>query len=305
MTGNSAFLSIGILMLLAVTACGDGKETSASVEDVLVTVGDSSLYMNDVVRRIPTGLASEDSAAMFDRIVDGWVESMILTEVASENVSDLERINRMAEDYRKGLIIESYLRNMEETSSRKVSDAQVAEYYAANKDDMILESPLIKGVYLKTADKDEQIANIRKWMETATENSIDNIEKYGMRLASQYEYFADEWVEWNNVAELIPYKFFDADAFLQSTSNFETSYAGSTYFLHIYDYVSSGQPMPPEYAAKRIRDILSEKNSSTYRDNLIRRIYRQKITDKVLKPGLYDPLSGKMRKSVQTHGTEK
>ena len=296
MKGNGAFLPSVILILLAVTACGGSKETSASEEDVLVTVGDSSLYLNDVLRKIPSGLASEDSAAMFDRIVDGWVESMVLTDVASENVSELERINRMAEDYRKGLIIESYLRHMEETSSPKVSDAQVAEYYAANKDDMILEAPLIKGVYLKTADEDEQISNIRKWMETATENAIDNIEKYGMRLASQYEYFADEWVEWNSVADLIPYKFFDADAFLQSTSNFETSYAGSTYFLHIYDFVASGQPMPAEYAAKKIRDILSEKNSSAYRDNLIRRIYRQKMADNVLKPGLYDPLTGRMRK---------
>lgn len=286
---------LGLLSGIGLTGC-DGKEGQTPArENILVEAGDSALSVDDVLLRIPSGLAEEDSIEMFKTIVDRWVRNMMLGAIASENVPDMERIDRLVEDYRNNLIIERYLRTKEEEAPA-VSDADIMRYYEVNGDEMLLDQPLVKGIYLKIGEKEERLAEIRKWMKTATEASVDNIEKYGLRQASQYEYFGQCWLEWSVIAEQIPYRFFDADAFLSSTRDFETTYGGSVYLLHISEYLPTGSKMPFEYASVKIAGILANENRDRYRTALMNSIYTRAIREGRLKPGLYNPVSHEIKK---------
>lgn len=288
---------VGTLMMM--WSCNSPKKETDSEEDILVSVGDSALTLRDVVSRIPSGLSEEDSVEMFNSLTERWVRSMMLKEVASENIADYEKINRMAEDYRNSLIIDRYLRT-KQAEADGVSESAVKQYYAAHKEDMKLESPIVKGVYLKVSDSEEKLGDIRRWMVSATSQSVDNIEKYGLRHASQYEYFKDEWIDWEEVAEQIPYRFYDADAFLGTTKDFETSYGGSTYLLHIYEFLPTGSEPPYGYAKKRIAEMLERENKGDYRMRLLSSLYAKGIEDGRLKPGLYDPVTGKMSERKQS-----
>ncbi len=54
---------------------GCGKsEGSPEYDDVLLSMGDSVLTLNDVVRSIPIGTSPADSAARVKGIVDTWIE---------------------------------------------------------------------------------------------------------------------------------------------------------------------------------------------------------------------------------------
>ncbi len=292
---------IGIVIALAAMSstagCGSDTNETAAEEEILVEVGDSALTMREVLARIPSGLSEEDSTELFNSIVERWVRSMMLSDVALENVADLERINRMAEDYRNNLIIERYLRSKQEEAPA-VSEQNVRLYYAAHGEEMKLEAPIIKGIYLKVSDSEERLGDIRRWMASATPSAIDNIEKYGLRQASQYEYFKDNWIDWSEMSEQIPYRFYDADAFLSSTKDFETAYGGSVYLLHIFDYLPSGSVMPYEYASKLIADMIGREKKSDYRFELLSSLYAKGIEDGKLKPGLYDPVKRKMKETA-------
>lgn len=279
-------------LIVAVSCRRDDKKTDQT-EEVLVSVNDTSLTVADVVRQIPVGLAPEDSAELFDRIVDMWVRNRVLSAVGEKNVPDMAKIEEMVADYRNELIVNRYLALMDEKTP-EVSDAEVKKYYSAHRDEMILESPLVKGVYLKVADTDESLPSLRRWMASSNDESIDRIEKHGLREASSYEYFKDSWHEWNTIAEQIPYRFYDADAFVSDTKDFETAYGGSTYLLHISDRLLSGEPMPYEYAARKIREILRSRSSIRNRDRLMRDIYVKAMHDGTLKAGLYDPVKHTM-----------
>lgn len=297
----SVIFGLAVMMLPA--GCGSPEGETAAREEILVEVGDSALTVRDIVSRIPSGLSEEDSTEMFNTLVERWVRTMMLTDVASENVADLDKINRMAEDYRNGLIIERYLRSKQEEAPT-VSEQSVKMYYAAHGEEMKLEAPIIKGIYLKISDSEERLGDIRRWMASATPSSIDNIEKYGLRQASQYEYFKDNWIDWNEMAEQIPYRFYDADAFLGSTKDFETSYGGSTYFLHIFDYLPTGSIMPYEYASSRIVDMIDREKKSDYRIRLLSSLYAKGIEDGKLKPGLYDPVKRRMKTSASDNNNK-
>ena len=97
-----------IMVLLVTFACGRPGAPAEAEEDALVTVGDSTLRLADVVRRIPTGLDSEDSLRMFHNIVSSWVDGLVLSNVAQRNIPDMRRIDRMVQEYRNNLIISEY-----------------------------------------------------------------------------------------------------------------------------------------------------------------------------------------------------
>lgn len=298
------FRDITVTILSAIVAtlssCGSKPVEAQGGDDILVTFGDSTLTKSDVLRRIPRGLDPADSAHLFSRIVDGWIRDLVLSDVAEKNISDPERIERMVEAYRNSLIVNEYLQSMSDKAGSDIPESRIREYYDANHEQMVLTQPLVKGAYLKVSANDESLDNLRRWMTQFTDESFDKIEKSGLRQASQYKYFKDEWHEWNVITDQIPYRFYDADAFVRSTKNFETSDGGSVYLLHISEYLPTGTEMPYEFARLKIREILRVSDIAAMRNNLMIDIYRQRIDEGKLRPGLYDPVAGRMKEDPET-----
>lgn len=285
--GISVFLLV--MATFMVIGCQSKERNSEEAKSILISVNDSSLLLEDVLRLIPSGLTPEDSVEMFNQIVDEWVENRILEDVAMENVIDLERINRLTQNYRNRLIIDQYIQNMTENAQSKVSKKEVEEYYRSYGDSMILEQPILKGIYIRTSEKDPSLEKIRKWIGSGSKSEIDELEKTGLREATGYEYFADRWVQWDNIAPQIPIRVEDADKFLKENKDIDTTHAGSTYLLHVVDFIPSGTKMPKEFALVRINEFLSDKGMSDYRRKLINSLYKKAQKDGKLKIGSYNP----------------
>ena len=286
-------------LVVPIVSCGSQPADTQQSDDVLVSVGDSALTVADVLRRMPAGLSSADSANMFERIVGHWVRDLVLLDVAEKNIPDPDRIERMVEAYRNGLIVDQYLSTVSEHAADDVSEERIKEYFETHRGMLVLEQPLVRGVFVKVAENDETLDNLRRWLSRLSDEDVDNIEKYGLRQASRYEYFRDEWHEWNVIAEQIPYRFFDADAFVSSSADFETVADGSVYLLHISEYITSGNEMPYEFARHKIREILHAADVASHRDRLMDDIYRDRIRSGELRPGLYDPVRRTMKVSAE------
>lgn len=287
---------VGLALITAAVSCGSkNQESTVADDDILVAVGDSTLRVNEVIARIPRGLQPSDSIRIFNNIVDTWVRNLILAEVAEKNIPDPDRIERMVEAYRNSLIVNEYLSSMAEKDSKEIPESRIKEYYDQHRDELILTQPVIKGIYIKVPEDDPQLENLRQWVSDFTDQSVDMIEKTGLRHATGYEYFRDDWQEWNVIADQIPHRFYDSDAFLRSSSEFEITADGSVYLLHISEYQLSGTGMPYEYARHKIREILRAEDAESMRRTLIHDIYSRKIEEGELRPGLYDPVKREMK----------
>lgn len=289
-----AMMVTGVMALGTLMSCGHDSagEVGEDPGDILLIAGDSVLTLTDVVSRIPVGVSGNDSVMMFNSIVGAWIENMLLADMARENIDNVDEIERKVRKYRNQLIVAEYLRQMGASNQKEVPEDEIRRYYEANADDLRLEVPLVKGVYLKVPSDDERIGDIRRWMASCTGESIDRLESYGLGHALQYDYFADRWLDWNTVAEQIPYRFYDPDAFLESTRDFETSYNGSTYFLHITDHIPGGSRIPYEFAAPDIASRLRARNIADYEKQLLKELSMHAVEDGRLKVVGYDPLKG-------------
>ncbi len=279
----------GVSFLLA--GC-HGSDTSEPLRgDLLVMLGDSALYEHEVVARIPAGIAPDDSARLFAGVVDSWIEDQLLMQVALDNLADVDEIDRLVEQYRRELIVSRYLSRVRENGRGRVDEKDVRAYYARHSGEMLTERPLVRGAYLKVSAREPKLDRLRKWMAEASPRTFENIEKHGLDHAQEYDYFGDRWVDWQMVARQIPYRFYDAEAFLESNTDFETSYGDWVYMLHIADYLPAGSVMPYEFARTQITEWLEQQVMRETERRLVQRLVSQALDNRMLRGIGYDPVS--------------
>lgn len=289
-------LTSGVVLLLmfashaGFSSCSRDEDRTVGIdEDILVSVGDSSLTKQDVLVRIPGGLESQDSAALFHSIVSNWVESMLLEEIALKNLDDAEIIDKLVEDYRRKLIVSSYIRQLSQREGEKaVSSSRIRKYYLTHSDEMKTTEPLVKGIYLKVTEGSSNLNEIRRRMKGATAEDIDYLEKYFLGDAVQYDNLNNRWVEFREIAERIPYRMDNRDNFVKTTKDFETSHNGFVYLLHISDYLPAGSEMPYEYAAEQIAPILEDETVAERKNKIIKTLYDRAVNEGVLRAPGYD-----------------
>lgn len=294
MINRETIFTLLLLMILVLSSGCRTKPATTKISEVVVSVGDSVLTLDDLLSVIPRGLSEEDSIALMQSVVESWIRKHILTDMAERRIGNLDEIERLVDDYRTNLILSRYLATLDIRHSPDEDKRQIDKYYSAVSDSMVLEEPLVKGIYIKIDENEPRLNDLREWMRRGDAESVELLESNGLRRALQYEYFVDRWLPWHEVAGLIPYRFYDADAFLGSTKDFETNYNGSIYILHISAYLGSGDKMPEEYGRTRVAEMLRHSNMTEMRRKLISKLYSKEIEEGRLKGGIYDPVTGNL-----------
>lgn len=290
---TKGWLTVMSALLLLVGCAKKPQEQDVSV-GVLLRAGDKVLTLDDVVRRIPVGIESSDSAAMFRRIVDNWVKTQVLSNLAERKLPDIADIENRVEEYRNRLIVSEYLNEMRKGKAFNISADSIRDFYNRYKGEMLLESPLVKGIYMKVASERANLDEIRELVFCGSDDCIDKLEKSWASHAIQYEYFIGDWVDWQTIADRVPYRFYDPNAFLKSTKNFETEYNGCVYFLHISEYLPTGSEPPYEFAAIRIAELMERADMNKFEETLVRSLVAKAISDGDLVASGYDPIKGSL-----------
>lgn len=268
----------------------DAGESTGPKEKIIVQIGDSILYESQVYSQIPSGITSQDSMMLFDAIVQNWLEKRLLIDVAELNMPDVERIERMVEDYRMQLITNEYRRVMAEANSDTAKEEEISRYYDMHRDELRLQWPLVKGIYVKVGVKTPHLDEIRHWISSSKKEDIRQLENYGLSKAMQYDNFSDNWVSWKAISELIPHRFDKIDTIPESSFLFEDTIGSSVYMLQITDVIPRGEVMPIEYARKDISRVLADEKRSNYDSDLLRKLFSQAKSSGKLKPEGYVPM---------------
>lgn len=274
--------SIGIAV-----GCGRGSASSATDDDIVAQYRDSVLLMPDILKQLPSGISTEDSAALIKKIIDQWIEGFLIEDLAANQIDDMDRINALTEMYRRSLIADSYRRKMRQNGVQPVDIDNAKKYYKTHLNEFKLERPIVKGLYIRLPATSRHLDDIRNWMKIADPDSYDELENTGRREATGFSYFADRWADFDVIAGDIPHKLGDADKFVAETVDFETELNGTIYILHLTDFRKSGDIMPEEYAIPLIEDRMSTQNLAVYEAGLIKALRKTALEKNILKEGNY------------------
>ena len=264
---------------------------------MLLKYGDKELTYKEVIDLIPEGIPSADSAALFKSIVDGWIKDVVLVKLAEQRLYDINSIERKVKDYRNTLIVTEYLSRMRESHTPKVDEKSVREYYDKHRNELKLEVPLVKGVFLKVSSKAKGREKIKKYLSSDDPQGIDKLEQEWFDRAIEYNYFRDKWIDWETIAGLIPYRFGNPDEFIKENKYFETEYGDCSYYLQISDYLPSGEEQPFEFASAWVAGMLTQGDLAEFERSLVESIVKKSIKDNMLETIGYDPLTHEIKEN--------
>lgn len=278
-----------ILLTLLSVSCGKSAAVKEKESKILLQIGDSILYERDVLAQIPAGISSADSTLLYDAVVEDWLEKRLLIDIAELNLPTVERIERMVDEYRMQLLVNEYRRVMAESGVSAVSEDSIEKYYELHKDELTLQQPLLKGIYVKIDALSPRLDEVRGWVKNDDANDIAELERYGLRGAVQYDDFRNTWVSWQSLSEIIPYRFRDDSERPGAGDMFDKRIGGFVYLLNVTEVLEKGEPMPFEFARKEISRILADRMRASYDDNLLLSLYKNALETKRIQIGGYVP----------------
>jgi hypothetical protein len=223
-----------MLIVLLLISC-DRMGSKQSSTETLVKVNDRILTREEIESQIPKGLSREDSLIRAESIIKKRIIELLMDDVAYQNLGDEKaEIDKLVSEYRRLLIRHRYQeRIVNDKVSATLRESDQIAYYEENKDQFVLSNNLIKGLFLKVPVKAPGIDNIRNWYKSKTAESLEKIEKYSLQNALIYDYFFDQWVDFNDVMEKMPYHIANPTQFLRVNNHLEVSDSAYFYLLNI------------------------------------------------------------------------
>lgn len=247
-----------LLLLLAGTLCGCGREHDHKGKTPLVEVDGEFLYKEDLLAALPLNMSKDDSTLFAEHYIRNWLQDILLYEKAEGNIPDNAKITRMVENYRRALIVHTYQEELiNQRLANEIDESEIEAYYEKNKDLFRAEYPFVKGLFIKIPLRSQDLAGVRNWYKRNSQDAIEKLEKYSLRNAVTYDYFYDKWKPMSEVAAKIPLKALDSDEnYLDKNRNVEVKDTAYCYFLHVEEFLGKGRQRPLDFARDEIKEIL-------------------------------------------------
>ncbi len=211
---------LGLLILLFCGSCKEQHDHGGRTP--LVELDGNFLYHEDLQAVLPAGLSKDDSLLFAEHYIRNWAEDVLLYEKAQSNIPNSGEIDKLVENYRKALIMHAYQQALiNQTLSEEISETELADYYEKHQELFKVESPLIKGLFIKVPLTAPQLSSVRRWYRTENREAVEHLEKYSLQNAVKYEYFYDKWVPITEVMDLMPLKVPDAGEYLNKNRHVE------------------------------------------------------------------------------------
>ncbi len=250
------YISAIIISVILFCTCSKTPDNSSN-NSVIVRLDTHILTKQELDEALPTGLTSEDSIIIAENFIAKWCKDALMYDLAKNNINDMKEINQLVENYKKSLITYQYQEQLiSEKMSSVITEADIKKYYEENKDKFKLEATLIKGLFLKIPVDAPQINKIKEWYKSPSVKDLENIEKYSIQNAVNYDYFYNRWIRWDDIIACFPSQNQYSDALLHQQKQIEAQDSAFCYLLNVKEVLFAGNNEPYEHAKNYIKDMI-------------------------------------------------
>jgi hypothetical protein len=274
---NRVILFSAILLLWG---CGNRNNTVNRIP--VAEVGNVILYYDMMPRLIQNGINETDSVAIIQNYINKWAKRELLLQKAEDNLSPAlnEEIARQLEDTRENLVIYQYQRQMMlEKMDTLLTDAELENYYATNEKSFVLQSNIVKALFIKLPVGLKDLSKIRVLAKSDNQNDLQQLESYCFQFAEKFDDFNEEWIPMDRLSVELHKEFENEESFLKSNTFFETSDSISVYLVSIRDFRLRSLPAPFEYVKDDIKRIIWNTRRFDFIQSLENGIYNEALKE--------------------------
>ncbi len=252
----------------------------------LAEVGKVILYYDEVPRLIQHGINGTDSAGTIQNYINKWAKRQLLLQKAEENLSpELKtEIAQELEENRANLVIYQYQRQMMiEKMDTVITDNELENYYSANESSFLLNSNIVKALFIKLPSETPDINKIKVLARSYEQKDLQQLESYCFQFAEKFDDFNDEWVPMDRLLVELPDDIDNQENFLKRNTFYETSDSSSVYLISIRDYRLRSSLAPFEYIKNDIKRIIWNSRRFDFIQSLENGIYNEALKENSFK----------------------
>ena len=259
---------------------------STSKRIPLAKAGNSILYLDQLSGIIPHGTSAADSIAAFKNYINKWAKRELLYQKAVDNLTPelMKDIDNQLNETRVNLVIYQYQRQMMlEKMDTTISDTELENYYLSNKDNFVLNSNIIKALFIKLPVETPGLGRIRNLARSNNQGSLQQLESLCYQFAEKFDDFNEDWVNLDQLSLELPGEIPNQENFLRRTTFYETTNTDSTfiYLLSIHDYKLRSSVAPFEYVKDDIKRIIWNNRRLEFIQSLENGIYNDALKENI------------------------
>jgi hypothetical protein len=273
-----------LFIVLIFISCGKKKETSRRIP--VAEVGKVVLYYDELPQLIQKGINEADSIALIQNYINKWAKRELLLQRAEENLSQeiKNEISNQIEETRANLVIYQYQRQMMlEKMDTVLTETELENYYASNEKSFILNSNIVKALFIKLPSETPDIEKIRNLARSNSQSDLQQLESICYQFAEKFDDFNEEWVNMDRLSAELPQEIENEENFLKRTTFYEATDSSSIYLISIRDYRLRSTLAPFEYVRDDIKRIIINSRRFEFIQSLENGIYNEALKEKSFK----------------------
>lgn len=275
-------MALGIGLLLGCLACSGPKAKPEAV----ARVKESYLYKEDIKDLVPPGLSKEDSVAIVRGFIDRWASQKLLIDAAEVNLSDSRKsgFDKLVRQYKTDLYTKAYIEEVVKQSvDTMVSDAELAAYYEANKENFKTNGTLLRLRYIHLAKDNPRYGTIKQKFFDYRKSDRKFWETYALQF-KDFAFNDSVWVSMEQVYAKLPFITPDnRDDYISGGKSIQKSDSLDVYLVKIRSVIGPNNTSPYEYVKPTLREVILNKRK-------LERIkkFEKEITDDAIKDKKYE-----------------
>ena len=252
----------------------------------IARVGENYLFQDDIIDLVPKGTSKKDSIAIVKSYIDRWATQKLLFEAAQRNIGKdkVSEFSALIDQYKVDLYTKDYIESLViRQIDTVVTEVQIEEYYAKNKQYFKNSSELVKLRYINLVKENPKFAKIKSKFSSFTKKDRKELEQLAVQFKS-YAFNDSIWVDINQVYEKIPFiNLENKQKYISSGMNFQYPDSTTVWLVKVNNVLPKDSPTPLEFLKPTIKQIIINNRKL----DLINTIEKE-ITNDAIKDNKYE-----------------
>jgi hypothetical protein len=273
-----------LITLLLVSGCKSRHQQNKRVP--VAQVDKVILYRDEMPDLIQHDVNEGDSAAIYHNYINKWAKRQLLLKKAEDNLSPSLKaeIEKQLEETKSNLVIYQYQRQMiQEKLDTVLTDSELENYYATNEKSFVLNSNIVKALFIKLPLETPDLNKIRLLARSNDHKDLQQLETLCYQFAEKFDDFDGQWVPMDKLSVELPESVENEENFLKRNTFLETSDSTSEYLVSISDYRLRASLAPYEYVKDDIKRIIWNSRRFEFIQSLENGIYNEALKDNSFK----------------------
>jgi hypothetical protein len=269
---------LSLLVLLSTFMhCSSGSPTENPEDKILARVHNKELKLSELECMFPQSASGQDSSLIIQAFVNRWIKDAVLQWESERNLPTDLNIDGLVRDYRASLVRSTYEKVLvEQLLDSVVTQTQLEDYYATNKNQYLLEKPIIRCYFIKVpypTPEAEKLQNL--WSNGSVKDTMALVD-YSNRFAQIALLKSQSWYSLDEVAEQFPEGTLTADN-VRSKQEFTQQDGQYRYYFRLFELKPRLEIAPLSYVERQARRIILHDRSRKVLEDAKEEIFQREL----------------------------